>query len=635
MVRLKIWQWGVLALPLVGVISFLIIAAGSQIHRWGLSWLWAVIAVLFLGWRFLLVRWLQLPAIEAAEAALADFSTTLPPPAATHSPQRQQAESAVQRCLVEARADGPPWEDWPRFFQRCQTLVEAIAQVYSPTVKRPLLHIYVPQAYGLIRGTVDDVDRWMQKLSPVLGQVSIGQAYEAYETYQKLEPAARWAMKAWSWAQWILNPAVAIARTTTQGYTKQANQDLLLNLGQMMREATLKALGEQAIALYSGSTSAPIQVIEQPASQQSVASLRDILAQASESATEPLNPKPLNVLLLGRTGAGKSSLINTLFSQTLAQVDVLPSTDQLQSYRFATPEGDTLNIWDAPGYEQIGADYQQQVMAQAHQSDIILLVTPATDPTLQMDLEPLQALQAASHRPPILAVITQVDRLRPLREWQPPYDWRQGDRPKERNIRAALAYRNELLNPYCEAIFPLVTSDPTQNRTAWGLTELSQAIVAAITPAQELRLARFLEDLETRTQAATRIIDRYVFQMSTIQGLTALVKSPLLQFLSTLLTGSPALAIVLAEKLPLEQSPVVLGKLQMAYDLHCLLRPDQSFLKLDLLTLWPLLVAHTQPVPQEAWALGQTLVSYWTAQTPVYDLQTQYETFLKKSLSLS
>ena len=32
--------------------------------------------------------------------------------------------------------------------------------------KRPLLNIYIPQAYGLIRGTVDEVDRWMEQTIP-------------------------------------------------------------------------------------------------------------------------------------------------------------------------------------------------------------------------------------------------------------------------------------------------------------------------------------------------------------------------------------------------------------------------------------------------------------------------------------
>ncbi|MGB8702173.1 MAG: GTPase [Thermosynechococcaceae cyanobacterium] len=624
MIRLKPWQWGVLVLPFLAILGFLGVAASLQIHQWHLNWIWAIIAVILVGWRVLLVRWLRSPELAAAEAALDQWTdaTALPPPNG-NAQQRQLAEVEIRQSLQAAREEGPPWDNWPLFFQRCQRLVEAIALIYHPQVKRPLLNIYVPQAYGLIRGTVDDVDQWMQKLSPLLGQVTLGQAYEAYETYQKLEPAARLALKAWTFTQWIFNPLAALARAATQGYAAQANQQLVTNLGQMLREATLKALGERAIALYSGEALQAIAAVDVPMPTVQTQTLRDIFGKATELNSP--DTQPLNVVLLGRTGAGKSSLINTLFRQDLAQVDVLPSTNQMQPYQLEIA-GEFLLLWDSPGYEQVGmAQYTQTVIAQATAADLVLLVMPVTDPTLQMDRERLSALKQSAPDLPILTVVTQVDRLRPLREWDPPYDWQKGDRPKERHIREAIAYRQALLQDWCEVVLPLATEDLAQHRTAWGVRELSQAILNTVAPAKQFRLSRFLQDLETRTQTAAKIIDHYAFQMGTTQGLTALLKSPALRFLSTLMTGSPALAIVLAEKLPLEQSPVVVGKLQMAFELYSLLSPDPSPLKFELLRFWPLLTDCSAPIAQEAWALGHTLAEYWTqpATTPHLANSTQ------------
>ena len=51
MVRLKLWQWAVLGLPIAIVVSFLLISAGFQIHTWGISWIWAIVGLLFVGWR--------------------------------------------------------------------------------------------------------------------------------------------------------------------------------------------------------------------------------------------------------------------------------------------------------------------------------------------------------------------------------------------------------------------------------------------------------------------------------------------------------------------------------------------------------------------------------------------------------
>jgi uncharacterized protein len=622
MIRLRIWQWFVLIVPIAMVLGFLAIAAGLQIHRWHLSWIWAVVVLILLGWRWLLAHWLRVPQLDNINVSV-NFET------AAHSDTKltAQAQSAVQRIMVMAREDVLPWENWPQFFERCQSLVTAVAQIYYPQVKRPLLNIYVPQAYGLLRGTVDDVDAWMQKLAPTLGQVTIGQAYETYETYRRLEPAARAALKIFNWSRWLFNPAAAVARTATQPYRSQANQQLLSNLGQLMRETTLKALGERAIALYSGQTPSPIAMEEvAPAKTQT---LRQLFEQAD--AVETLEQAPLNILLVGRTGAGKSSLINTLFKQELAAVDVLPSTERFESYQFSTPEGETLTLWDAPGYEQVGrSDLQLRVLQQAAEADILLLLTPALDPALQMDCEFLAQVQTEDL--PILIVVTQVDRLRPIREWQPPYDWQQGQRPKERAIRDAIAYRQEILADYSTTILPLVTS--AVDRSAWGVASLSEALINLLPAAQQSRLARFLRDRDAQIQAAAQIIERYAFQMSTTQGLAALLKSPILGFISTMMSGSPALATVLATSLPIEQSPVVMGKLQMAWEIYALLgTADQSF---DLLFLWPLVIETSQSPTQEAWAFGQTIVEYWlesSEEMVLSTLQARYQSYLQQAKS--
>ncbi len=588
MVRLKVWQWVVLAVPIASIVTFLLVSAGMQIHAWGISWIWGIFTLVFVGWRWLLVKWTQ-PAIKQVEAAIAQVqeelkSTVADTTAPIGTDATQQAEAALQEILNAAQSDRPMWEDWQSFWQRCQDLVVAIAHIYNPEVQYPLLNIYVPQVYGLIRGTVDDLDQWMQKLSPALNQVTVGQAYQAYEVYRKLEPSARKVLRAWGWAQWLLNPVAAAANRATKGYSNQANQQLLVNLGQLLREAALQNLCRQAIALYSGKTI----TIEVPATTQAkTQTLQNILAQAEP--VEKVEQKPLSILLVGRTGAGKSSLINTIFQGDIAEVDVLPSTDQIQDYHWQTQDGETLHLWDTPGYEQVKReDLRQLVLDYATNADLLLLVTPVLDPALQMDVDFLQAIKATVADIPAIAVVTQVDKLRPIREWQPPYNWQDGDKAKEIAIREATGYRAELLGEFCNLVLPVVTSDVNTGRIAWGIDALSLGIIEAIAPAKQLRLARFLRNREARTVAAAKIIDHYTFQMATTQGLTALLKSPVLQFIATLSTGSPTLAYILAEQIPVEQLPIVIGKLQMAYDLFSLLKPA----KFDLLSLWPLLLEN-------------------------------------------
>jgi hypothetical protein len=59
-----------------------------------------------------------------------------------------------------------------------------------------------------------------------------------------------------------------------------------------------------------------------------------------------------------------------------------------------------------------------------------------------------------------------------------------------------------------------------------------------------------------------------------------------------------------------EQLPVVIGKLQLAYDLFRVL--DGATARLDLLALWPLLLEHNHPPDRAAWAFGHAMVEYWT-----------------------
>ncbi|TAE58104.1 MAG: GTPase family protein [Nostocales cyanobacterium] len=632
MVRLKIWQWIILISPVAVIISFLLIAAGMQIHTWGISWIWGIFTLVFVGWRWLLVKWTK-PAVNQIENVFAEvrkeleFSSDNNIDISTANDKTQQIETALQTVIKQSENDPPIWKDLQTFWQRCQSLIIAIAQIYNPETKYPLLNIYIPQMYGLIRGTVDDMDQWMGKLSPILNQVTIGQAYQTYETYQKLEPSARKFIKVWNFAQWFLNPVSAVAKKLSQETNNRASQELLINLNQLLREAALRNLCQQAISLYSGTKiELPNPELPTPKTQ----TIRELITQAE--TPEQIQQKPVNILIVGRTSAGKSSLINTLFQSELAAVDVLPSTDKITTYHWETETGEILNICDTPGYEQVKREeLRDLVIDYATTADLLLLVTPALDPALQMDVDFLADIKTAVTDLPIITIITQVDKLRPIREWQPPYNWETGNKPKEISIREATEYRKQELEKFSNVVIPIVTNDIKIGRNGWNIQTLSTKLLATIDPAKQQRLTRFLNNLETRINQAAKIIDRYTFQMTTTQGITAFLKSPVLQFISTLSTGSPTLAYLLAEQIPVEQLPIVIGKLQMAYDLFPILNQDRDQnRKFDLLSLWPLLLENSGNPDTNAWAFGHALIEYWTKDLTIEQTRERFNYYLQK-----
>jgi GTPase SAR1 family protein len=121
--------------------------------------------------------------------------------------------------------------------------------------------------------------------------------------------------------------------------------------------------------------------------------------------------EPLLFVVVGEVKSGKSSLLNALFGQEFARVDVLPATDKICIFRYG-PEDKTVevsrnlierylpirflhdfNVVDTPGTNTIVAEHQTITEKFVPRADLILFVFSVVNPWTQSAWEFLKFIQ--------------------------------------------------------------------------------------------------------------------------------------------------------------------------------------------------------------------------------------------------
>ncbi|WP_063704293.1 GTPase family protein [Pseudoalteromonas gelatinilytica] len=304
--------------------------------------------------------------------------------------------------------------------------------------------------------------------------------YDAYEKYgelgQKLFKVAIWVNRA---RQTYTNPmkvAIDIANEQTgRSLTKGLVDDMQL----AAKTAFLDEVAAVAIDLYSGRFS-----IEESDLKASDASLADAERLASEL-------EPIRVVTVGQTSSGKSSLINVLKDALVAEVDVLPSTDSTTTYSTSVDDNDVTMV-DLQGLD--GEEKTQQAMLdEMVQADVIVWVLKANQSARALDKQ-LKAKfdefytsrnNTSRKKPKVILVVNQVDMLKPVNEWSPPYDIEAPTCEKTKIIGQALDFNKNLLQP--DVTLPLSIA---LDKPHFGVEGLQQTLLDSIAEANNVQRNR-------------------------------------------------------------------------------------------------------------------------------------------------
>ncbi|MDW3568687.1 MULTISPECIES: GTPase family protein [Enterobacter] len=209
--------------------------------------------------------------------------------------------------------------------------------------------------------------------------------------------------------------------------------------------------------------------------KQSLSRLPVVLSEAMvERLLRCVHYEPV-IGIMGKTGAGKSSLCNTLFSPPPASVDAVRGCTR-HVHRYQVTRGSrTLHIADFPGIAENpepDRQYRRLYRAWAPKLNLIVWALKADDRAWKDDLRCYRELLGEGAAPErFLFVLTQADKMEPCREWD-----NANHQPSPRqaeNLRA----KTELAATLFAAVHPVIAVSAAEN---YHLEQWAEALIKAL-----------------------------------------------------------------------------------------------------------------------------------------------------------
>ena len=360
--------------------------------------------------------------------------------------QNREAWKKVEAISAAQRDADPDLGSGEFYLQTLTQVMRSVAEAYYPGQKQAIREIKIPYLLKVIEMLAQELrinltenvpGSHMFSLNDIAkGHKFANQASELYRLFRIVSAG--------------IDPVSAIIRELKITTTVNLLADSSGEIKRWLIDAYIKKIAYYAIELYSGNLALDDSAFDQPSRQ----AQRDM--DAIKLREESYNAEPFRVLVIGQANAGKASLINAIAGNRQAVVDVTPNPRHHQAYLLDGDDFSSAIIVNSLRYQDNqSAKALQAIPRQAAESDVLILVLSATNAGYQIDKTVLDSIKQLPNAPRLMIALTHIDKLRPMREWNPPYDVIKPGSAKAEAIKNAMTIIAEQLHIGFDQIIPV------------------------------------------------------------------------------------------------------------------------------------------------------------------------------------
>ncbi len=351
-------------------------------------------------------------------------------------PQATAAWRDVERLAERLRKNPPNLDQAETYWQLFYQVINTVAKQYHPNREEPALEIPAPQVLRTAELVSRDVRKAITENIPGSHLLTLGD----FRRLQRWKTLGQRAYFLYRLASFGFNPAAAAVREIRGTATNQVLATSGTDLKEWLVDFSIRKTGYYAIGLYGEHQS---EEDLPPESQPTTFSIADVQQheEAQAEITQRLQKEPLRLLVIGRRGSGKTSLMAELTGSTVVAPGTehkrittfwnakrpeptlfdMPTDDETSDDELSTESNERILVIELPGYtsrDQVWKKTEEEVVL----ADMILLTCSAIAKDYgpeHMWIEKFRQWTEAHperHPPVLLVAMTKAERLAEIAE---------------------------------------------------------------------------------------------------------------------------------------------------------------------------------------------------------------------------